>query len=193
VSTTPQVPPGPAPAETVEEGAAGDAAPVEGGPPAAVDAASGGPVIGPRVAGGVLLAAGILLFVNAIGAAVQDGVTLGGPRLGPLIVTGGWVVLAAVYCVRQVVAPEGGRFVISTPLMLMAGLVAYALVLKYTVVGYVIATALVFLFVARLLNTHGVRDFIVRDLVVAVALSLGIYLAFTRLLGISLPAGVLPL
>jgi putative tricarboxylic transport membrane protein len=166
--------------ETVEEGAAADAAP-------------GGPVIGPRVAGGVLLTAGIVLFVNAISAAAEDGLTLGGPRLGPLLVTGGWVVLAAVYCVRQVVAPEGGRFVISTPLMLVAGLVAYALVLKYTVVGYVIATAVFFLFAARLLNIQGVRDVIVRDLVVAVALSLGIYLAFTRLLGISLPAGVLPL
>jgi putative tricarboxylic transport membrane protein len=180
VSTTPQVQPGPAPAETVQEGAA-------------VDAVPGGPVIGPRVAGGVLLAAGILLLVNAISAAVEDGVTLGGPRLGPLIVTGGWVVLAAAYCVRQLVAPEGGRFVISTPLMLAAALLGYALVLKYTVVGYVIATAVFFVVAARLLSTRRVRDVIVRDLVVAVALSLGIYLAFTRLLGISLPAGVLPL
>jgi putative tricarboxylic transport membrane protein len=174
-------------------GGGGAPPPAGGGPPAAADAASGGPVTGPRVAGGVLLAAGILLFVNAISAAVQDGVTLGGPRLGPLIVTGGWVVLAAVYCVRQLVAPEGGRFVVSTPLLLVAALVAYALVLKYTVVGYVIATGVFFVVAARLLSTRGIRDAIVRDLVVAMVLSLGIYLAFTRLLGISLPAGVLPL
>ena len=37
------------------------------------------------------------------------------------------------------------------------------------------------------------REVIVRDVVVAVGLSLGIYLVFTRLLGIVLPAGVLPL
>jgi putative tricarboxylic transport membrane protein len=77
--------------------------------------------------------------------------------------------------------------------MLAAALLGYALVLKYTVVGYVIATAVFFVVAARLLSTRRVRDVIVRDLVVAVALSLGIYLAFTRLLGISLPAGVLPL
>jgi putative tricarboxylic transport membrane protein len=91
------------------------------------------------------------------------------------------------------VAPEGGRFVVSTPLLLVAALVAYALVLKYTVVGYVIATGVFFVVAARLLSTRGIRDAIVRDLVVAMVLSLGIYLAFTRLLGISLPAGVLPL
>jgi putative tricarboxylic transport membrane protein len=44
-----------------------------------------------------------------------------------------------------------------------------------------------------LLNTRPVREVIVRDVIVAVGLSVTIYLVFTRLLGIVLPAGVLPL
>lgn len=160
---------------------------------AAPQEAASGPVVGPRVAAGVLLAAGIGLLVNAIMAAAEDGVTLGGPRLAPLIVTGGWVLLAAIHLVRQLAAPEGRRFVASTPLLLVAALVGYALVLKYTVAGYVLATTLFFLAAAKLLSTRPVREFLVRDVIVAVALSLAIYLAFTRLLGISLPAGVLPL
>ena len=160
---------------------------------AAAHAAPGGRVIGPRVAGGVLLVAGVVLLVSAIRAAAEDGLTVGGPRLGPLIVASGWVVLAATYCVRQLVAPEGNRIVVRTPILLLAALIGYALVLKYTVVGYVIATAVFFFVAARLLSVRPLREVIVRDVAVAVVLSLAIYLAFTQLLGISLPAGVLPL
>ena len=125
--------------ETVEQGAAPSAAPR-------------GPVVGPRVAAGVLLVVGIFLLVNAIGAAARDGVTLGGPRLAPLVVTAGWFVLAAVYCVQQILRPQGQRFGLSTPLLVVAALVSYALVLKYTMVGYVISTAVFFLIIARLLS-----------------------------------------
>ncbi|WP_377308299.1 tripartite tricarboxylate transporter TctB family protein [Phytohabitans flavus] len=75
----------------------------------------------------------------------------------------------------------------------MAALVGYALVLEYTVVGYVPATAVFFVAAARLLGDRPWREVILRDAVVALALSLVIYVAFTRFLDIQLPAGVLPL
>jgi putative tricarboxylic transport membrane protein len=66
-------------------------------------------------------------------------------------------------------------------------------VLKYTVVGYVLATSVFFFGAARLLGNGDGRGAILRDAIVAIGLSLVIYLVFTRLLGIGLPSGVLPL
>jgi putative tricarboxylic transport membrane protein len=80
-----------------------------------------------------------------------------------------------------------------TPAFLLVALIVYAVVLKYTVVGYVLSTVAFVLVAARLMSTRPLREVIVRDLLTAVGLSVGIYLVFTRLLGIVLPAGVLPL
>ena len=77
--------------------------------------------------------------------------------------------------------------------MLLLLLVAYAFVLKYTAVGYVLATVAFYVGAAQLLSTRPIRQVIVRDAIVGVVLSLTIYLSFTKLLGIVLPAGVLPL
>jgi putative tricarboxylic transport membrane protein len=196
-----------------EEGAADHAAPRRS------------PPIGPRVIGALLLAAGLYLLVGAVQAASEGGLVLDGPRLAPIVVTGGWVVVAAIYLVRQLVTPyadyppaagdppagepapagapspagapavsdlrTGARS--STSLMLLVALVGYAFALKYTVLGYVIATAAFFLVAARLLSTRPLREVILRDALVAIGLSLTIYLAFTRLLDISLPQGVFPL
>ena len=173
---------------TVEEGAAPGAAPQ----PSESERPRGS-VIGPRVAAGLLLAGGLALFADALRAAVQDGVTLGGPRVAPLAVTAGWVVVAAVYCVQQVRSPQGAQIKVGTPALLVVALVSYTLVLKYTVAGYVISTTIFFIAVARLLSIRPVREVLVRDVVTAATISLGIYLLSTRMLGLSLPAGVLPL
>lgn len=166
---------------TVDEGAAAD------------NAAPKNAVIGPRVAAGVVLAAGLVLLADAVQGVVEDGLALGGPRLTPLIVACGWVVLAVLYLIKQLIAPEGQTIAVRTPVMLIIVLVAYALVLKYSVVGYIIATAAFFFITARLLSVRPLREVVVRDVSVAVLLSVGIYLAFVHLLGIALPGGVLPL
>lgn len=171
--------------------------PEEAAPPAA---ASGHP-LGPRIAAVVVLLAGVGLLVQAIRDAVQHGVAVDGPRLAPLIVTVGWVVLAGWYTIQswtatEVEAERGERAPRASwvvPGGLLAALVGYALVLEYTVVGYVPATAVFFVVAARLLSTRPVREVILRDTVVALGLSLVVYVAFTRLLDIQLPAGVLPI
>jgi len=157
--------------------------------------------LGPRIAAVVVLLAGAGLLVRAIQDAVQYGVTVEGPRLAPLIVTGGWVALAVAYTIQcwsakkaeaETAAEPVPRPSWLVPAGLMAALVAYALVLEYTVVGYVPSTAVFFVIAARLLSTRPVREVILRDTVVALGLSLVIYVAFTRFLDIQLPAGVLP-
>jgi len=148
----------------------------------------------PKIAAGVLLLAGIGLFTQAVLAVDERGVELGGPTLAPLIVTGLWVAVAAAYALQAFRAEisqitEGVRW--WTPLLLLGILIGYACVLKYTVVGYVLATAAFYFGAARLLGKG--RERITRDAIVAIGLSVGIYLVFTRLLGIGLPSGVLPL
>ncbi|GAA1360677.1 tripartite tricarboxylate transporter TctB family protein [Catellatospora chokoriensis] len=151
---------------------------------------------GPIVAGGLLFAVGALLFAQALALAAERGYAPSGPALAPVIVTGLWVLVSLGYLAesiksRAVPAEGGGSW--RTPLLLLAALIVYALVLKYTVTGYVLATAAFVLATARLLSTRPVREVVFRDLLVAAGLSVGIYLVFTRLLGIVLPAGVLPL
>ncbi|GAA3214831.1 tripartite tricarboxylate transporter TctB family protein [Dactylosporangium siamense] len=153
---------------------------------------------GPLAVGGLLLAVGAVLLWRAVAAGVDSGITLGGPTLAPIVVTGLWVAVALWYLLeavrkRAVATGQPAAVAWRTPVLLLAALIGYAIVLKYTVVGYVLSTAVFVLISARLLSTRPVRAVIVRDLVTAVGLSLGIYLVFTRLLGIVLPAGVLPL
>ncbi|GIF74462.1 tripartite tricarboxylate transporter TctB family protein [Asanoa siamensis] len=152
-------------------------------------------------AGVVLVAAGLALFARALVVGADRGVTLGGPTFAPLVVTGLWVVVAGLYLGTQVVAwrrrtpatDDGPRPAWRAPLLLLALLVTYAFVLKYTAVGYVLATLAFYIGAAQLLSTRPFREVIARDAIVGLALSLTVYLAFTKLLGIVLPAGVLPL
>jgi putative tricarboxylic transport membrane protein len=137
-----------------------------------------------RIAGVVLLLAGVGLFLQALTRFDTSGASY-----APLLVTGMWVVVAALYLVKHS-GPIQIRW--RTPALLLGVLVAYAFVLKYTVVGYVLATFVFFVVAARLMSSSFKAHW-ARDVSVAIGLSLGIYLVFTKLLGISLPAGVLPI
>jgi putative tricarboxylic transport membrane protein len=169
-------------------------------PPVAEPASpEAGPVAG-IVAGVVLVVAGVALFARALVVGIDRGITLGGPTTAPIVVTALWVVVAIAYLVTRVLAwrrlsssPVVADARWRVPFLLLAALVGYAVVLKYTVVGYVLATVIFYVACSLLLNTRPVREVIVRDVIVAVGLSVTIYLVFTRLLGIVLPAGVLPL
>jgi putative tricarboxylic transport membrane protein len=150
--------------------------------------------LGPLVTGGLLLVVGVVLLTQAVRVGMENGVTLGGPTLAPIIVTGLWVLVALAFLMgrlrdRAMIVPATTW---RTPAFLLVALIVYAVVLKYTVVGYVLSTVAFVLVAARLMSTRPLREVIVRDLLTAVGLSVGIYLVFTRLLGIVLPAGVLP-
>jgi putative tricarboxylic transport membrane protein len=156
------------------------------------------------MAGVVLCTAGAALFVQALGQWRDGSRELGSPATAPLIVTGLWTVVALSYVVsclkgRLPQAEEHGdsaeppRVRWLTPALLLAALTVYAVVLKYTVAGYILATAVFFFASARLLSVRPWREVVLRDVTVAIVLPVVIYLLFTRVLGIMLPAGVLPL
>jgi putative tricarboxylic transport membrane protein len=177
------------------------------GAPGAVRPVDGRAVLGPRAVGVVLLVAGLFLGWVAVRAAAEDGVRIDGPRLVPLVVTGAWVVLAAVYLVSQFIhraptvagpaveepavdEPEPAQAPSAThkwtPVLLGAALIGYLLLLEP--LGFALASAAFFSVAARILGSR--RP--VRDALVGIPLGVGVYLAFTALLDVRLPAGVLP-
>jgi len=68
-------------------------------------------------------------------------------------------------------------------LWVSAGLFAHMALIAWA--GFVIAASVLFVFVARGFGSHA----FLRDLAVGVALSLGVFLFFTQVLNVSLPAG----
>nr|MDT0658239.1 tripartite tricarboxylate transporter TctB family protein [Micromonospora sp. DSM 115978] len=191
--------------------------------------------LGPRVLGAVVLGVAVLMLAEAYRAAGGD-LDPQGPWLAPVVVTGGWTLVAAWYLIAQFAPPRRalgvhpgdratatnpsdatdaggpddatgpddasglgepvdpageeeatGRVRWRTPAVLAVALCGYVFALDP--VGFVPASALVFVAAARILGSRR----IVRDAVTGVLLALAIYLAFTRLLDIGLPSGVLPL
>ncbi|GAA4906149.1 putative tricarboxylic transport membrane protein [Stackebrandtia albiflava] len=158
--------------------------------------------VGPRVFAGVLFVSGGGLFWYAFTESGDDPITLDSPHLAPLVVTGLWTVLAAVLLVKSLVRPDEAppadpetdagetdpadvRWL--TPALLAVALVGYVLLLP--TVGFLITTTVFFFAAAVILGSR--RWW--RDGVIAVVLSTAVYFAFTRLLDIFLPSGVLPI
>ena len=145
-------------------------------------------VVRARIVGAVLLVAGLLLGFVAVRELGGAAPAVDGPRFAPIAVTTLWTVLATVYVIRPSTVeerePVRHRW---TPVLLVVALVAYVVALEP--VGFAPASTIFYVGAARIL---GSRQWI-RDVLVAVPLAFGVYLAFTRLLDISLPEGVLPL
>jgi putative tricarboxylic transport membrane protein len=152
---------------------------------------------GPRLAGAFLLAASVAILLGVFAIPGRGGYTTSGPRFVPLLVAIGLIALSTLYVVRTFVRPDVALAERSaeedavthwaTPGLIMAALLAYAFLLEP--IGYPLATAAVFIAIARLLGSRA----IVRDVIVALVLGFGLYTAFTQYLGVSLPAGLTPL
>jgi len=162
--------------------------------PAAERDSAAGPAAGPFVAGAVLVAFGLLMLTQ-VSAIEADGVDLGGPRFFPLVVLVLLTGLSVVYLLQQLRAvvrrtellPVERFRHMPAAAALVGLLVVYAFVLAP--VGYVISTSVFFIGSSRAMGSRHLT----RDVVVGIGLSLLVYLSFTRLLGVSLPAGVLGL
>lgn len=170
-----------------------------GGRPASVDPTvepdhSSDSPLGPFVAGAVMVAVGVVLLTQVF-AITAEGFDPEGPRFFPLIVITLLTALSVVYLLQQAMAVArrsvrlpAERFTHMPAAALLVGLlVAYAFVLGP--LGYVPTTSIFFVGAARAMGSRHLP----RDIVVGVGLSLLVYLTFTRALGVSLPAGVLPL
>ena len=138
----------------------------------------------------ILLLAGAALFWLSLVEAGGD-FSLPGPRLAPVIVTGAWVIIAGVHLVAQLRPhpreDDEERPGWLAPAGVAVCLAGFAIALEYA--GFVVSAAVFIVAVSRVLGSRS----LIRDVIVAVVLPVGVYLAFTRLLDIFLPAGVLPL
>lgn len=152
---------------------------------------------GPRLAGAFLLAASVAILLGVTVIPGRGGYSTSGPRFVPLLVAIGLIALSALYLLRTLVRPDVALAERSaeeddathwgTPGLIMVTLLAYAFLLEP--VGYPLATAVVFIAIARLLGSRST----VRDVIVGLVLGFGLFTAFTQYLGVSLPAGLTPL
>jgi uncharacterized membrane protein AbrB (regulator of aidB expression) len=129
-------------------------------------------VIGARAVGGVLLAIGVVCLVATLD--VGDDWSPSGPRLAPAVASVLLIALAVV-----LVARPGEELVLEpvhwpTPLLLVALLIGYALVLS--TLGYALATTIFFWLAAWLLGS---------EVVLGVVTSY----AFSHWLNVQLPTG----
>lgn len=142
----------------------------------------------------VLILGGVILTqVSKIGSGA--GFIVVGPRVFPWAVGIGLLILGVLFVLRTTVlldkdlAAEAMEEEASTDwrttLLGLVSLVAYAVLLHP--LGYALATALFFPLAARLLGSTHWR----RDILIGLAFGFGIYLIFTRVLGVRLPAGLL--
>ena len=152
---------------------------------------------GPRLAGAFLLAASVAILLAVFAIPGRGGYSTSGPRFVPLIVAISLIALSALFLLRTFARPdvalaqrsaeEDAATHWATPGLIMAVLLAYAFLLDP--IGYPLATAAVFIAIARLLGSRS----IVRDVLVGLVLGFGLYTAFTQYLGVSLPAGLTPI
>lgn len=151
---------------------------------------------GALVFGAVLLAFALYLVFDATRIREGGGFTVVGPRVFPLITAGALAALAALLLLRATVWPDEELAVHGraearathwpTVGQVLALLVAYPIAMS--TLGYVVATTIIVPAVSGVLGSkkHG------RDLAVGAILALTVYLGFTRLLSVRLPAGLLP-
>ncbi|MEW6239578.1 MAG: tripartite tricarboxylate transporter TctB family protein [Chloroflexota bacterium] len=142
----------------------------------------------------VIILGGIILTqVSQIGTGA--GFVVVGPRVFPTAIGIGVLVLGFLFLLRTTALPDNDLVAEvaaeeattdwPTAILSLLSLVAYASILHP--LGYAIATALFFPVIGRILGSTRLR----RDIVIGLALGLVIYLAFTRVLGVRLPAGLL--
>jgi putative tricarboxylic transport membrane protein len=152
---------------------------------------------GPRLAGLFLLAASVAILVGVTAIPGRGGYGTSGPRFVPLIVACGLILLSALFLLRTWWRPDVALAERSaeeddathwlTPGLILLALIVYAFLLEP--VGYPLATAAVFVALARILGSQA----LIRDVLAGLVLGFGLFTAFTQYLGVSLPGGLTPI
>lgn len=150
--------------------------------------------IGVRAAGVVILGGAAVVLYDAIRIGSDSGF---GPQQSgffPLVVGIGLLACGLAFLVRITVWPDKGLFAHAAEehthanwLKLWSAvgtLILYALLLGW--LGYILATALFFVGLARLVGSTQ----LLRDVIVGVGFSVAAYYSFTEFLGVQLPAGL---
>ena len=152
-------------------------------------------LFGLRLAALVVMILGGVTLTQVTHIRTGAGFIVVGPRVFPTIVGIAVLLLGILFFLRTTVQPdhdlisevttEEASTDWTTIVLTFLALVVYATLLKP--LGYALATGLFFPVVARILGSAR----LVRDVIVGMALGLVIYLSFTQILGVRLPAGLL--
>ncbi|SEF61805.1 putative tricarboxylic transport membrane protein [Nonomuraea solani] len=135
------------------------------------------------------LAAAVVVLAQAFAIPQGNGYQAVGPRAFPLLVGAGLAVVSVIGVAQAFKAEAAAAEETHWPsvLMLLGALAAYALLL--VPVGYWQATTVFFVAVARVLGSRR----LLRDVLAGLVLALATYFLFDRLLGITLPPGLIRL
>jgi putative tricarboxylic transport membrane protein len=182
------------PEETRARDAPAEAVPSTSGSQRSADATVGG-LLGPRVLALGITALGAVLLVESLRIGQTRGYSPVGPSIFPLAVSIGLIALGATFAAQlfwrpvasyaREVADQEAASHWPTVGLLLAGMLVYALLLG--TLGYPLATACFFAFAARTLGSRA----LLRDLALGLAVGVVIWLGFTQVLGVALPAGLL--
>ena len=145
--------------------------------------------LGEALLAAAVLLLGVFLAVETAWLRTGPGYAAIGPKLFPWLVAAG-LVLIGVALLREarsgeVEHPVGFDLDLPPLLLVTAGLLAQMLLMRLA--GFVIASSLLFVAVARAFGSRR----LLRDAAIGVVLCAVVYLAFTRGLGLTLPAGPL--
>ena len=152
-------------------------------------------LLGLRLAALTVISLGGIILTQVSQIGTGAGFIVVGPRIFPTVVGVGFLILGLLFLLRTTVlldrdlvadvTAEEATTDWSTTILALLSLVAYASLLHP--LGYTLATALFFPVAGRILGSTRLR----RDIIIGLALGLAIYLIFTRVLGVRLPAGLL--
>jgi putative tricarboxylic transport membrane protein len=145
--------------------------------------------LGEAVLAAFVLLLGLFVAIETATLRTGPGYAAIGPKLFPWLVAAGLLLVGAalLYGARAgaVAQPAGFRLDLPPALAVTAGLVLQMLLIKPA--GFVIATTVLFVAVAHAFGSRRPA----RDAALGLVLCAATYLAFTRGLGLVLPAGVL--
>ncbi|WP_051478550.1 tripartite tricarboxylate transporter TctB family protein [Arthrobacter sp. H5] len=142
----------------------------------------------------ILLGAAVVLF-DAVRVSINGGFGPQQPGFFPMIVGIGLVGFGLAFLVRATLKPDQALFEQAaaehtdthwrTLWTVVVALVIYAALLDP--LGYIIATTVFFVGIAWVAGSRR----LIRDVIIAVLFSAGVYFGFTELLGVRLPGGLL--
>lgn len=151
----------------------------------------------PRLTALLVFAVGVVVLVGAFGIDSGQGYQAVGPQVFPLIVGAGTALFGAIALVRSFLgadraeveqAEEEAEATHWPAVLALAGaLFGYAALLLP--LGFWQTSTVFFAVVARVLGSRR----LVRDLLIGLVLGLAVYFLFDRVLGVSLPPGILRL
>lgn len=152
-------------------------------------------LLGLRIAALTVISLGGIILTQVSQIGTGAGFIVIGPRIFPMVVGVGFLVLGLLFLLRTTVlldkdlvadvTAEEASTDWTTTILTLLSLVAYASLLHP--LGYTLATALFFPVVGRILGS----SHLLRNILIGLVLGLAIYLIFTRILGVRLPAGLL--